>query len=114
MNQNGKRELDHAFEELEEELPDKLARASRWLRGPRAKLVRIPLGVLFIAASVFWFLPVVGIEMLPVGLLLIAHDIPFLRKPVARGILWLVGKWRELKERRRFAKEIDRQRRAEA
>jgi hypothetical protein len=41
--------------------------------------------VLFILGGLLWFLPVVGIEMLPVGLLLIAQDVPFLRTPGGRG-----------------------------
>ena len=53
-----------------------------------------------IVASFFWFLPVIGVEFLPIGLLLIAQDVPFLRRPVARLMLWLEERWRAL--RRRF------------
>jgi uncharacterized membrane protein len=97
MADDGKRELDRAFEDLEAEVPDRVSRAIRWLREPKARKVRIPLGVLFLAGGLMWFLPVVGIEMLPIGLLLIAQDVPFLRKPVGRGILWLDAKWRALR-----------------
>jgi hypothetical protein len=48
-------------------------------------------------SSLFWFLPVLGIEFLPLGLLLIADDVPFLRKPVGRAMLWLEQKWLTLK-----------------
>ncbi|HZH27394.1 MAG TPA: hypothetical protein VEY95_09445 [Azospirillaceae bacterium] len=95
----GQRVLDRAYEGLEAEVPDRVSRAIRWLRDPKARWIRLPVGVLFILASVLWFLPVVGIEMLPIGLLLIAQDVPFLRKPVGRAMIWLEGKWRALRKR---------------
>jgi hypothetical protein len=90
-------ELDQAFEGLERELPDRLVRSLRWLRDPKSRWIRLPLGLLFIAAGLLWFLPVVGIEFLPVGLLLIAEDVPFLRKPVGRLVIWLEDRWLVLK-----------------
>ena len=99
MTDQAKQELDAAFDGLQREVPDPLCRAIRWLRDPKAKIVRIPLALVFIAASFFWFLPVVGIEFLPLGLLLLAIDVPFLRKPVARVTLWLEEKWMRLRAR---------------
>jgi hypothetical protein len=97
MGDEGRAELDRAYDELEDEVPDRVSRAIRWLREPKARKIRIPLGVLFLVGGFFWFLPVVGLEMIPIGLLLIAQDVPFLRKPVGRGMLWLEGKWRSLR-----------------
>jgi len=99
MADEGRRELDRAFEGLEEEVPDRLARAIRWLRDPKGRKIRLPLGILFLIGGLFWFLPVVGLELIPIGLLLIAQDVPFLRKPVARATLWLERKWRALRRR---------------
>ncbi|WP_207460504.1 hypothetical protein [Azospirillum sp. SYSU D00513] len=99
MTDKGQKTLDQAYEGLEKEAPDRVARAIRWLRDPKARWIRIPLGVLFIIASMLWFLPVVGIEMLPLGLLLIAQDVPFLRKPVGRFMIWLERKWVALRHR---------------
>jgi len=93
----GQRELDHVFDRLERELPARLARAVRWLRSPTSRWVRIPIGVLFIAGGVLWFLPILGLEMLPIGLLLLAQDVPILQKPLARALLWLERKWLESK-----------------
>lgn len=101
----GEDEYDRAYDELEREAPDRVSRALRWLREPKARRVRIPLGILFVLASFLWFLPVIGIELLPIGLLLLAHDIPFLRKPVGRALLWLEGKWRALRRRWRAWRE---------
>jgi hypothetical protein len=99
MADPAKQELDAAFEGLQREVPDPLCRAIRWLRDPKAKVVRIPLGLLFIAGSFLFFLPVLGLELLPIGLLLLAIDVPFLRKPVARATLWLEHQWMRLRAR---------------
>ena len=105
----GDKLLDEAFDGLEEQTPDSVTRFIRWVRDPKSRWVRIPLGLLCIVASFFWFLPVVGIEFLPIGLLLIAQDVPFLRKPVALLLLWLEAKWVQLKRwyRRRKSSRAD-------
>jgi hypothetical protein len=99
MADEGKKELDQGFAGLEKETPDWVTGVIRWLRDPQARWIRIPTGLLFIGASFLWFLPVVGIEMLPIGLLLIAQDVPFLRKPVGRLMIWLEHKWAALRKR---------------
>lgn len=91
--------LELAYKQLEEELPQRLASWMLWLRGPQARWVRVPLGLLFVIAAMLWFLPVVGIEFLPIGLLLLAQDIPFLRKPVGHFILFALVQWRRLKRK---------------
>jgi hypothetical protein len=96
-DEEGKQLLNEAFDELERETPDRVTRMIRWLRTPEARRVRLPLGILCIIASFFWFLPVIGLEYLPLGLLLIAVDVPFLRRPVAVFILWLESRWMALK-----------------
>lgn len=97
MPEDGKKKLDQAMDGLEQESPDRVARMIRWLRDPDSKWVRLPLGLLLIAAGVFGFLPILGFEMIPLGLLLIAQDVPFLREPVAKFTLWLEHKWRDLR-----------------
>lgn len=51
--------------------------------GGRASLLRSPIGVLLIAGGLLSFLPLLGIWMLPLGLLLLAVDVPWLRAPVS-------------------------------
>jgi hypothetical protein len=89
--------LERAFDELEREAPDSLAKAIRWTRRPQARIVRLPVGILCILASFLWFLPVLGLWFLPLGLLLIAQDVPFLRGPVGRMTLYLLERWRRLR-----------------
>lgn len=99
MVTQGKQTLDKAYENLEQETPDRVSRAIRWLRKPEARWIRWPVGLALIVAGFFGFLPIIGIEMIPVGLLLIAQDIPFLRKPVGKAMLWLEAQWRKLRDR---------------
>jgi hypothetical protein len=93
----GKRVLRIAFWHLERELPDRLARVLQSLRHPDARWVRIPVGALCVVGGVFSFLPVLGIWMLPLGLLLIAYDVPFLREPVGRFTILVMQKWGSLR-----------------
>ncbi|WP_174873165.1 hypothetical protein [Enterovirga aerilata] len=89
MTRDGQRDLDRAFDVLQRHVPGWLGRVVGRVRHPSSRWWRIPLGLAFIVSSLFWFLPVVGIEFLPLGLLLIAQDVPFLRGPVGRSALWL-------------------------
>ena len=100
-------ELDEAFHKIEGEASGRLRRAIQWMRTPRARLLRLPLGILFILGSFLWFLPVLGLWFLPVGLLLIAQDVPFLRRPVGKMTLYLLDRWTRLRKwwkRRRAAR----------
>ena len=93
----GKRILRQAFKDLERELPERLARVVRRLRHPDARWIRIPVGLLAVVGGIFSFLPVLGIWMLPLGLLLLAYDIPFLRKPVGRFTISAAWRWARLR-----------------
>ena len=86
-------DFDALLYRFEERLPLWIARRSRSLREPRARLVRIPTAGLLILGGIFSFLPVLGIWMLPLGLLLLAVDMPSLRPPLARLLEWLERKW---------------------
>jgi hypothetical protein len=67
------------------EAMDKTLDASPWLRWPAAFLL--------IAGGVVGFLPILGFWMIPLGLILVAEDIPFLRPPLARMFAWIDKKW---------------------
>jgi len=49
-------------------------------------------GIVLMTAGVFGFLPVLGFWMLPLGLALLAMDLPFLRRPLARFMAFINGK----------------------
>ena len=89
-------ELDQAFDELERIAPSRLSRMIARARKPEARMVRIPIGVLCIIGSFLWFLPVLGLWFLPLGLLLVAQDVRFLRRPVGRMTLYLLDRWAQV------------------
>src|SRR5829696_8957429 len=93
----GKRILRQAFKRLEQEVPERLGRMMRWLRHPASRFVRIPVGVLLVLGGVFSILPGLGIWMLPLGLLLIASDVPFLRRPIGHSTIWAADRWAALR-----------------
>ena len=95
MSADHKAELDRHFAWLEAKLPPRPAGFVRWLRRPSSRLVRIPLALLLVVGGVFSFLPILGLWMLPLGLLLIAQDVPFLQAPLARMLGWIERKWIE-------------------
>lgn len=74
-------------------MPPKGAACMNWLRRPSSRLVRIPLAVLLVVGGIFSFLPILGLWMLPLGLLLIAQDVPILQPPLARALGWAERKW---------------------
>ena len=95
MSEHSKMELDRHFAWFEGRLPPRLARFVGWLRKPSSRLVRIPLAILLIVGGIFSFFPVLGLWMLPLGLLLFAQDVPMLQKPMARMLGWVERKWIE-------------------
>ncbi len=79
--------LNRLFDKLQRRIPAFAARMLERIRQPEARLIRIPLGILLMFGGIFSFLPVLGIWMLPLGLLLLALDLVFLQGPVNSAIL---------------------------
>lgn len=93
MSAEARAELDRHFDWIASRLPEKGARFVRWVREPSSRWVRIPLALLLVIGGIFGFLPILGLWMLPLGLLLIAQDIPFLQLPLANALSWVERKW---------------------
>nr|WP_328702886.1 hypothetical protein [Arenibaculum pallidiluteum] len=79
-------------------MPRSFSGRLRWLRGRRGTRVRVPAAVLLMAGGVLGFLPILGFWMLPLGVLLLALDLPVLRPPIAALARWFEGR----RERRRW------------
>lgn len=94
------RRLDRRVDRIEGKLPAPLARILRRLRHPSAGWIRFPIGVLLVLGGVFSFLPVLGIWMLPLGLMLLAYDLPVLKRPIGRTLVWGERRWKEWRRRR--------------
>lgn len=96
--------LNRQFDRLQRRVP---VFAAGWLervRRPEARWIRIPLGILLVLGGIFSFLPVLGIWMLPLGLLLLALDLVFLQGPVNNAIVRGTRKWSTWQRARRDKK----------
>ena len=80
-------------------LPKSLRHVMAWLRHPSRRGVRLPAALLLIAGGVLWFLPLLGFWMLPLGLILLAEDIPPLKRHLARAVTWLEACWKRVRRR---------------
>ncbi|MGJ8529373.1 hypothetical protein [Maritalea sp.] len=87
MSDRDKRRFERQFDRIERAVPLILRRTLRWLRHPLARIIRIPLGILLVLGGILSILPLLGIWMLPLGLLLLAIDIPFLQAPTGQWII---------------------------
>lgn len=95
--------FERQFRAIETQLP--------WLKRPltavRARgwwIVRLPLAFIFIAGGLLSFLPILGLWMLPVGLLLLAVDLPLLRAPLSAAMIRIrrrVAVWRHKQQRKK-------------
>ncbi|MCX7312782.1 MAG: hypothetical protein NTV56_13915 [Alphaproteobacteria bacterium] len=87
-------DLNDELDRLQERMPHPVARVMKKVRSPEAKPYRIPIGVVLTAGGVVGFLPILGFWMVPLGLAVIAQDVPVMRPPLARGIAWINRNWK--------------------
>lgn len=85
----GREHHDWRLEALIAHLPKGLQPVVRWMREPSARWVRIPVGMLLIAGGVLSILPFLGIWMLPLGIILLAEDVPLFRRVTDKGLDWV-------------------------
>jgi hypothetical protein len=92
--------MDDLARAWDERIDRLLARAPKWgrsavgwLRKPSRRPVRVLAAVLFTAGGVFSILPVLGIWMLPLGLALLAEDIPGMKPSLERSARWCARRW---------------------
>jgi hypothetical protein len=79
----------HRLERLTDRLPKGWRATVRWLRRPSSRWARIPAGLLLIGGGLLGFLPLLGVWMLPLGLFLLAEDVPLLRTWRDRILDWV-------------------------
>ena len=70
-----------------------LSRVAISVQGGPGILLRLPLGLFLIAGGCLAILPVFGLWMIPLGLVILAIDIPALRPSVSAAIIRLRRKW---------------------
>lgn len=59
----------------------------RWAQR-QPKPVRILLGVGLLIGGCLWFLPVLGLWMLPLGFIILSIDVPWIRRVWRRFLVW--------------------------
>ena len=82
-------DLDDELDRLQERVPHGVSKVMKKVRGPSAKPYRIPIGIALTVGGVFGFLPLVGFWMVPLGLAVLAQDVPVIRPPLARAVAWI-------------------------
>lgn len=87
-----KDELIGEIDRLEGHLPRWVVRLLQTTLAPGAVWVRVSLAIVLMAGGFVGFLPILGFWMLPLGLALLAIDVPFLRRPMARLLAFINGK----------------------
>ncbi len=105
MGMDAKPDFHAEMDRLQDHLPGWAGRHIDRLRHPDAVWVRAPAGVALTAGGVLSILPVLGLWMVPVGLALLAHDVPPMRKPIARVLRFTNGKIDGMKARKAADKE---------
>ena len=89
---DNKLDLEEELDRLQERVPDGMSRVMRKVRSPSAARYRIPVGVALTAGGVVGFLPILGFWMVPLGLAVLAQDVPVMRPPLARLLRQVNGK----------------------
>lgn len=74
----------------------KLALGSWQVPMPRSRAGRIVIGGTLILGGTLGFLPVLGFWMLPLGILVLSHDLHFVRRRRRRTVVW----WQKRRQRR--------------
>ena len=80
---------ERRIELLVQRLPSSLQPHMRWLRRPNARPARLAAGTLLTVGGVLSILPVLGLWMLPVGLVLLSEDVKPLRRGTDRMLNWI-------------------------
>ena len=86
---------DWRLDALIDRLPTRLRDSVRALRQPSGRWLRILAGLLLMAGGVLAFLPILGLWMLPIGLALLADDVPLLRSWRSRMLDWIERRYPE-------------------
>ena len=88
----GKLDLDEELDRLQARLPHHVSRFMQKVRGPAVAPYRIPAGIALTAGGIVGFLPILGFWMVPLGLAVLAQDVPVMRPPLARLLRKVNGK----------------------
>lgn len=98
MRDKDERRLQRQIDMLARPFPA-LRGPARALRGRGWAIVRVPMAIALILGGILSILPFLGAWMLPLGVLLLAVDVPMLRRPASAAVIH-VRRWLSLRLRR--------------
>ncbi|CAO4165003.1 Transmembrane protein [Methylorubrum populi] len=93
------RDWDERVDRACRKLPERAQRAVQWLREPSRFALRLLASILLILGGIFSILPILGLWMLPLGLALLAQDVPALKVPMEKSARWIERQWRSWRGR---------------
>ncbi len=105
---------ERQLDRMQAKMPPSAARAFAWLRRPQMWPLRAVAAVLLMVGGFVGFLPIFGFWMLPLGLLLLSQDVPFLRRMSVCVVSWIERSTRRVAVVMRRSPWIQRWRRGAA
>jgi hypothetical protein len=81
--------MDRELDAFQRPVPDIAGRLIGWVRKPSSGWIRIPVAILLVLGGLVGFLPILGFWMVPLGLAIVAIDVPMLQGPLAKLLAWL-------------------------
>ncbi len=91
-DQGGRPDLDDELDRLQARLPYRISLFVQKVRSPAVAPYRIPAGIALTLGGVVGFMPIVGFWMVPLGLAVLAQDVPVMRPPLAWFLAKINGK----------------------
>jgi len=58
------------------------------MRLPQSRGLRIAIGIVLVCGGIVGFLPILGFWMVPLGLIVLSHDLAFVRRQRRRLAIW--------------------------
>ena len=78
----------------------KIRLGSKEFKLPKSQIARMSVGVMLIIGGILGFLPILGFWMIPLGLLVLSHDLPSVRRWRRNIILKWNGRGKKLEQTR--------------
>lgn len=78
------------------------------LRAPKSKTGRLFLGWALVVGGIFGFLPILGFWMIPLGVVILSADSPYMRRLRRRAEVW-IGRKRNRKSKSKSKSSNDKE-----
>ena len=78
----------------------KIRIGSKEFKLPKSQIARMTVGVLLVIGGILGFLPILGFWMIPLGLLVLSHDLPSVRRWRRKITLKWNGRGKKLEQTR--------------